>query len=343
MTNRKKNILLIGSGKFIANTILPALCLLPDLYSIVGFVNRSGTLSQDITRLSSSITCYKSIASAIEQKQIDVIFLCVPQHAVIECLKELKQLKLTATPIFISTPIIPLSALKQVSVLKAFKDCYAFEFVPYLKPYQIAKQLVSKGVIGEPIKCWLNHSGYLYHGLATVKQLLKASTIKSSSSLRYGKYYEYTMTFEDNKQAQITEPKSYSEGTMLLAGTKGVISNSLSPLEGVRTIKTETDECGVLIGFSLNGAQIEGLSEDIERFNKDFKSLNMGSIDLHRQLSILAAKDVFLAFKQGIALMPCYTTTIEEHLDMRLTKKLSNVNRVIHWLKRFYMHIILNK
>jgi len=342
MTNQRKNILLIGSGRFIANTVLPALSLLSDSYSIFGIVNRSGKLSNEIMQLNDELTCYNSLNAALSENKenIDVIFLCVPQAAVIHCLATLKKHKLTETPLFISTPVIPLSALKKVSLLKAFNACFAFEFIPHLRPYQIAKKLISENKIGRPIKCWLNHSGYLYHGLAAVKEILAAANLKTSKAIQYGCYNEYQLSFSNGTHGQITEPKDYAYGNMLIAGSTGLISDKNSDNQDTYTITTEVDSSGFVSGFTVNTSMNADELLSVSSYLQQLKTLHLPEKDTHRQLCIIAAADLFTGFINGES-MPSCQRTIEEHLDMRLTKKLKRLGSISHFIKRLILGLFL--
>ena len=333
-----KNILIIGSGTFIEETIFPALAILKEQYNIIGIVNKSGKLSDHIETHYPELKVSTTLLSFINHK-IDVVFISTPQNVVPSILKQLIAIKLTSPTLLLTTPVLALKDIFKAKLLKSFKQAYAFEFVPLMKPYQMAKELIDEGKIGKPVKVWLNHSGYLYHGYAVVRKLLGKPELKNGKAIPYGEFNEYQLTFK-KQYATITEPKNYAKGSFMIAGDKGIISDYLEGNDHQYQITCQTNNHGFLTGFAVNHKN-KSLTIEESYFLEKISQLPLIDISLHKQLTLLAAYEMLSAIATNNSSL-CYSwqNTIEDHLAMRIIKKLSKAHILI--LKLIFL-IIPNK
>lgn len=148
MNNKIDRILLIGTGTFIQDTVLPAILINSDNCTVQAIVNKSGNLSPEIADKLPNITPQTKLA-CISPEAIDTVFICIPQQKVIACLKQLLQLGFQDKKVIISTPIVPLAHITRIKIFRQFAQLYAFEFIPYVKSYQIALKLIEQNKIGK--------------------------------------------------------------------------------------------------------------------------------------------------------------------------------------------------
>jgi len=315
-----KKILLIGSGMFIEQTILPALVCLKEKFKVVGILNNSGKVSTTIEQLQPNLTVTNDI-KLFNASEIDIIFMCIPVQNVPSTLCKLLKNNFKNVTLFVTTPVVPLNKLNLTRELKQFKKAYAFEFVPFLSKYRLARALIEEGKVGKFKKLWLNHNGYLYHGLATIRSFMNWQYPVSVKALKFGPYSEYQFKFANSGFAAIKEPKDYNNGSFLIAGTKGLISDYSLNAKNAYFINHTLGHYGKITGFSVNNIQ-QPITE-AERIVFAELSLEMLSDKTEiRQLNIIAAAEVFnAAYNNDLSKLYSYQDTILDHAIIRIAKK----------------------
>lgn len=340
MQINKSKIVLIGSGEFIEKTILPALLINHHSFEIIAIINKSGALSSEINRLKNDIKVFTNITD-IAADSFDTLFICVPQKAIVTVLSQLLKEKLIHKKVLLSTPCIPLNQLKKITLLKKFSNIQAFEFVPLHRKYAIAKNIIDQGNIGQIKRIIVNHSGYLYHGIATLRYLATKETISSIKSYSFGAYNEYQIKFRRRILASITEPKDYNAGSLMIAGNNGVISDYPLAISNNYCIKCITDENNIFSHFEVNG-EIQPLTPIEQKATEVLPEISFQNIQ--RQLFIIAAAELFelININKNVIHHQCYET-IYEHLIVRISKKIGLYYNPFSWLKASFLKIILAK
>jgi hypothetical protein len=331
-----ERILLIGTGTFIQDTVLPAILINNDNCAVQAIVNKSGTLSPEIADKLSNITPQTELA-CISPETIDSVFICIPQQKVIACLKQLLRLGFQDKKVIISTPIIPLAHITRIKIFRQFVQLYAFEFVPYVKSYQIVHKLIEQNKIGKLKKIHFNHSGYLYHGVAALRHLSNYRTMSRIVSERFGAFYEYRFKFNSGVSATIIEPKDYNVGEFMVAGTTGIISSYPLNIKNHHHIALKIDHNGYYSHINVNGIDIE--NTNIEQRAVSYFATSDKTFSISRQQFIMAAATLLNKIvEQEKGLPRCYST-IYEHLTIRIAKKLGiYLNPIslfnVSWLKK---------
>ncbi|WP_286233221.1 hypothetical protein [Thalassotalea sediminis] len=319
MTNNIDRILLIGTGSFIQDTVLPAILINSDKCVVQAIVNKSGALHPEIADKVPNITAQTALSS-ISPETIDTVFICIPQHQVIACLKKLLQHGFQHKKIVISTPIVPLAHISRITLFRQFEHLYAFEFVPYVKSYQLAHKLIAQNNIGKLKKIQFNHCGYLYHGVAALRYLSNYRTISRIVSERFGAYYEYRFKFNRGVSATILEPKDYHVGEFMIAGTTGIISSYSLNIKNHHHIALKTDDNNQYSHISVNGEKIE--NTHVEQRAIQYFTASDKTLTISRQQFIMAAATLLNKIIKQESHLPRCNSAIYEHVVIRLAKKL---------------------
>lgn len=319
MTNCIDRILLIGTGTFIQDTVLPAILINSDTCIVQAIVNKSGSLHPEIADKVPNITAQTALSS-ISPETIDTVFICIPQHQVIACLKKLLQHGFQHKKVIISTPIVPLAHIAQITLFRQFEYLYAFEFVPYVKSYQLAHKLIADNKIGKLKKIQFNHCGYLYHGVAVLRYLTNYRVISRIISERFGSFYEYRFKFNRSVSATILEPKDYHVGEFMIAGTTGIISSYPLNIKNHHHIALKTNDNGQLRHISVNGVDIE--NTDVEQRAVTYFATSDKTLSISRQQFIMAAATLLDKIIKQEEHLPRCNSAIYEHLVIRFAKKI---------------------
>lgn len=317
----KKRFIIIGTGKFVEETILPSLIVLNEQIKIVTFVNKSAKLNKNIELLQPEVPVTNDLDS-IDFSQIDFIFCCIPLNAVAKTIDKLTKAGAAQTNLIISTPTLPLTQLKRIKTLHEFKATFSFEFTPFIKKFMLANELINQHKIGKLKRIWLPHSGFLYHAMAQIRSLTSNNYPWYAKTYKYGKHREYHLRFRQGITASIIEPRDYAVGTMMIAGTKGIICDYPLASENSYRITNTINNKGRVSGFTINDKEVkETLLEQMFYENLPFDKLSNKTIN--KQINILASAELFNRLISGSN--ECRFSiddTITEHLLCRLARKI---------------------
>lgn len=287
----KKALLLIGSGGYIQQTVLPALMVLAQQFSVKGLINKSGATPTAITQMIPTLRASADLAS-IDFASIDIIFVCIPHLSVPALLNKMSGLSLSHITLIVCTPVLGIKDGHYRSRFKSFKQTLAFENAFCLPPVVLAKRLIDEGKIGKLKKVYLNHSGYRYHGMALIRSLYNGAYPSYGRTLSFGQYFEYSLKFPGGRHATMLQPKDHAAGYFMLAGSKGIISDHPLQAKNTLVINSLQDETGLFAGLSLNG-QPQPLCTLDQLFIDRLPYSRLPDNSLFRQLHIRGAVEIF--------------------------------------------------
>lgn len=219
-----KSILIIGAGKRVRETILPALRHLTHIYTIAGICSRTKKymhLAGGNSRVQTMTSMEK-----VNFSSVDMIIVAVTTENVPDVLGELARYNTKHIILFLDTPVMRIKHLWATRYLSNFKNVYVSEDSIFLPNYLNAKKLIQKGAIGRLHHVYLFHNAYKYHGLATLKSLIDANFVHLITTKSYGSgMATLTLTFSAGVTATIIEPKDYTSGRFLIIGDEGSIAD----------------------------------------------------------------------------------------------------------------------
>jgi hypothetical protein len=316
----KQRFIVIGTGRFVEETILPALIVLNREIEIVSFINKSAKVSKKINTLLPNVPVTNKI-NEIDFSHIDFIFCCIPLSAVDNTIDKLIKAGAVRANLVLTTPVLPLTRLKKIKSLQKFKATFAFEFTPFIKKFILANELINQNKIGKLKRIWLPHSGFLYHAMAQIRSLTSSNYPWYAKTYKYGKHREYHLHFKQGITASIIEPRDYAVGTMMVAGTKGIICDYPLAAKNTYIMTNKVNTEGQLSGFKINELEIQETQlEKLFYENLPFDKLSNKTID--KQINILASVELFsrliiAADERQFSI----DDTITEHLLCRVVRK----------------------
>ncbi len=252
----KKRVLVIGSGKRVREAALPALMCLQSEFELTRIAAR--TAKELRVGEQSFEVCTLDGLSADWLEGIDLVYLAVTKDAVPSVLTKLTALDVSKFDVLIDTPVVRFKHYAQVAKLNQFRNAWVAEDCTVLPWFDVARDAIDAGLIGDLQSVLFDRSAYAYHGVATAKTLLGSLRVKSGRR-RDGKR---ELRFANKKRAVMIEPRNYSEGNVRLEGTRGSISDALpdSNAEGDHQLIPMVED-GRWVGFQI-GEHERRLSEN---------------------------------------------------------------------------------
>lgn len=313
----KKNIALIGSGRFIEQTVLPSILALKDRFNLLQIFNRSGELSARIR----SLTKVKA-STNIEQLQnnIDIIVISVPQNQVNMVASQLLDKHITNKVILLTTPCGPFLTIKKLKRLNQKNQLFSFEFLPFHPAYNWIKSLLNSGKFGQLKKVTLFKSGYLYHGLATIRTLVVDHQLKRSTLCKHKEINKFTFIFTNNVIGEMIGKRDYLNGYFTIECSNAVItSNKESNQQADVLFSTKCGQDNLIKSYHLTSGEhlmIEPLIPQCDAFKAYLKQQ-----PLYKQEFLIASTRYLNALADGrYHTLHNVSDTLFEHFLIRVTR-----------------------
>lgn len=218
------NILIIGSGNRVQQTILPALALLDGNINITAIISRTrkkikipGTNQYVITETTYSI---------LKKKKIDFIIISVTQENVSFVLKELVRYDMSGITLLIDTPVLRLRYLLSAQLFNKFKHVQIAEDYISNTLINAFKNIISTGYIGNLQSIHLINNGYRHHAIAVFKYLAGKSYISRATRHKTAdRRYVTNFYFSNGVICTLVEPRDYRIGRTIIIGSNGQITD----------------------------------------------------------------------------------------------------------------------
>jgi len=251
----RKNVLIIGSGNRVQKTILPALCCLPNIFTVVGIYSRT----EKTLVFPDGKTKMKTITDTgkIDFRYIDVIIVAVTTENVPDVIHSLARHRVNHIVLFLDTPVLYMKHIYTARLFSLFKKVYVTEDYIAMSITNVVKRIIQAGSIGKLKQIYLFHGGYKYHALAFLRRIVSERYISTMIRKRVSSAIsKIHIRFPGGTCATIFEPKDYTVGRLLIVGEKGFISDY--PLSGEHAINiTYTFKNGFYSGMNVSGGVVE--------------------------------------------------------------------------------------
>ena len=247
----KKRVLVIGSGKRVREAALPALSRLEGDFELTRIAARTAKQLEVGDRSFEVVSLDGLDESWIEG--VDLVYLAVTKDAVPSVLSKLAAFDVSGTDMLIDTPVVRFKHYRQVAKLNQFRNAWVAEDCTVLPWFDVVRDGIKSGLIGELESVLFHKSAYAYHGVATAKTLLGSLRVKAASR----KHGKRELRFANGLLATMIEPRDYSVGHVRIAGTQGSISDGD---DGDHRL-TPIVEDGAWVGFKIGDLE-RRLDED---------------------------------------------------------------------------------
>ncbi|MDP6956303.1 MAG: hypothetical protein QF599_10025 [Planctomycetota bacterium] len=217
-----RRVAIIGVGKRVREAVLPAFRALEDLFEVRSLHARS---SREIEAAGRAWPV-APLSALSTLDDVDLIYLAVGKDAVPSVLGELASFERSATDILIDTPVVRFKHFRHMDKLQGYSHAWVPEdcaYLPWLPPLWRA---ADSGALGNVENATLFRSGYAYHGLATIKAMLKATGIRRGRRRRRPDgLLERRLGLTVSASGQIVEPRDYSKGYISLEGSSATATD----------------------------------------------------------------------------------------------------------------------
>ncbi len=260
-TREKKNVLIIGSGKRVQQTALPAFYSLADQFCLSQVVSRS---IKTIKYGNHEISTHKlNTVSAGSLAEVDLIYLAVSTYAVGQVLTTLNRFDISKIELLIDTPVFPFTHLGHFKLFKDFRNVSVAEDCIELPWLDVIEKVVTEGVIGDLRQAIFFQSALKYHAVATLKKLLGSHSVKYARQQMLSRNLEVRyFRLSNRKRAWTYEPRDYSSGRMLFVGVDGSVTDFDYNVAGNHVLKM-IEKNGQCAGFRIG--HIESYLDSVEK------------------------------------------------------------------------------
>lgn len=253
-----KRVLIVGSGKRVLETALPAFLAPSSGWEIAGI--RARTPKEIVSGGARFAVAQFAALRAEELAGVDLVYLAVGKAAVPEVLARLATLEPRRFALLLDTPVLVFKHFRHVARLGSFRAAWVAEDctrLPWLDAVRAARE-----ELGPLARVRFERSAYAYHAVATAKALFGARVV-SARRTDAGR----ELRFAGGARAEIVEPRDYATGHVVLEGARARLSDAperesgalaLAPLierehcvgfrAGSALVRLDDDECALMRG-----------------------------------------------------------------------------------------------
>jgi hypothetical protein len=216
-------VFVVGAGKRVRETALPALVSLPGAFEIAAVLARS---ARDLAAAGRRFPV-RALDEGLAQEVApgDLVYVAVGKDAVPAVLERLAVLDRARLELLVDTPVLRWKHLRHLERLEGWARVSVAEDTAYLPWYAAAR-----AAAGSVESVLFDRSAYAYHGLAQAKALCGAARI-----LRARRGAQRELLLSGGARATIVEPRDYAVGRVVLTGSRGRVADRLEPGEsGIR-------------------------------------------------------------------------------------------------------------
>lgn len=218
------NCIIIGSGKRVRETALPAMLRAGKCWNVRGVYARK----EKELNISGSVFSVKSLERAVaaDFTDIDIVYMAVGKQAVGPVARRLHELGLSRAKLLIDTPVLLIKHFRHLPLLQQFAQAHVAEDCIALPWYDLAAQIYKNGAIGAIRSVEFDRSAYAYHAMAMAKSVLGATTVLRAKRVRMpGGLARRELQLDANLNATIIEPRDYATGHFTIHGASGTLSD----------------------------------------------------------------------------------------------------------------------
>lgn len=255
-----RRVLVVGAGRRVQRTALPAFLALEDRFEIDRLLARSARVLHACGR-----DFRVEPLDGLEQADLDaadLVYVAVTKDAVPKVLARLAALDRSRADLLIDTPVVRFKHYRHVERLAGWRHVWVAEDTSELPWFDVVDEVVASGAIGRRRGVVFQQSAYAYHAVATAKRLLGSNRVRSARRRAWSPHAgERRMRFANGTFALSIEPRDYSAGRFALLGTEGSISDYAHRARGNLVLEPVVTG-GAWTGFRLGDARSELAPEE---------------------------------------------------------------------------------
>lgn len=259
MTTSPRNLLVLGCGKRVVETALPALARLDGSIALRRIAARKPR-TITVEGRAHEVTSFADV-TARDLEGIDLVYVAVGKDAVPGVLRRLVELGAAKLELLIDTPLVRFRHFAQARLAQRFRAASVAEDCIELPWIKALHALEHSGEIGALREIDFERSAYAYHGFATAKAILRATRVVRARRVKLaGEGARREVALDGDKRFAVVEPRDYALGHVAVRGARGEVSDasgSKIPLEPILL----RGEC---VGFRAGSSRVELGADEAE-------------------------------------------------------------------------------
>ncbi len=238
MTSR---IAIIGAGKRVRYTVLPAVLSLGDKVDVVAIHTRNPF---DVPMPGGDSLPTRTDLASLDLGSVDIVIIAVGSNSIRGVLSALeKKPGREKVSLVMDTPPLRLSEIRKLQTFRPYKSVIVGEDWIKLAPVIFTRSLLARGVLGTLKSITLDQMSYRYHGLATLRAIAGSNWFRSMRVRPLsGSKSETTIVTGNGVHCHTIQPRNYSLGHFLVEGSAGLVTNKLNSKPADRTFLLEFPE-----------------------------------------------------------------------------------------------------
>lgn len=219
-----RRVLVVGSGKRVCETALPALTSMSSGFELGDIRARTKK------RVECKDACFQVAEfGALREKDldsIDLVYVAVGKQSVPEVLARLAELGSQRFDLLLDTPVLQFKHFRHYPLLARFRNAWVAEDcveLPWIEPVRVA---VAQGELGELRGARFVRSAYAYHSVAVAKKVLGAPARSATRRRKAHATVETEIAFAHGLRARIVEPRDYATGHLVIEGSTARLSDA---------------------------------------------------------------------------------------------------------------------
>ena len=311
-------MLVVGFGKRVKTSILPALSIINKQYKVLDVYSKSEKQYVVDKKIRQTVTDL----DLVNFSEVDVIIVAITTANVPELLANLSKYDTKRILLYLDTPVINLNHFWAIGYFRYFKNVYISEDYVSMVNLSSIRKVIRSGVLGEVKHIYLFHSGYRHHSVAIIKYLTSKRSIISINNKKINKVvFESKARLSNNISATIVGPRDYRVGKILIVCEKGIISDYRVNEKGSVLLNYNYIN-SKYSGFTIEAKRKILLSHKIEdkkliQFIKGAKSASLNDILKIESLSVMFGS----IFSKEKRYKYSYVDGIYDRLVIRLSER----------------------
>ena len=298
---------IVGAGKRVRETALPAFLSLPGEFEVAGVLAR-GARELDAAGRRFRVRALADLAPG-ELAAGDLVYVAVGKDAVPLVLGQLVRLDRARLELLIDTPVLRFKHLRHRALLDGWARAGVAEDTARLPWYETAR-----AAAGEVASVVFDRAAYAYHGLAQAKALASASRVLRARRAAMGegrgrREIELAGPRPGSiVRATVLEPRDYALGRLVVAGARATVADRRDAGDPPGSLLLESIvEGGRCVGFRAGDALARLAPEEAElargddpRASVTARMESMKRIGFRRLLASIAAGEGAYPLADGL-------------------------------------------
>lgn len=293
--SRKYRLVIIGSGHRIVTNYAPALKALGNEFEVTGIWSRTIDNAKQVAAANEWPLLMNLDHPAIDHA--DIIVMSITASAAPKILKQiLNTTDCSNKQLVIDTPVFSgVRSILHARMLRSFANVTVTEDYMNYPQFELLRKMVNADNVGEIQTITLEHTGYLYHGLALGRSFYDFELVKKVKKTKDC----LTYTFSEGKKLNVISPYKQLKGRVVIEGNRGKLyyANSsdyteyidnLANYDNLITECWEDKKCVGLIykcGNQLQRVPLPKLTHDQKSSALFYQFKTLGLIQVFRSLN----------------------------------------------------------